>query len=134
MVPVENSVSSQMTSNATELKTPPLGFVGSGGYRIQPRQTVANGGLKDDATPEPAQLLPVGQSPPPTGFRHRAPHSGDGGRPLAGQPRFVLVPVAGPRKTLAEVGLADAIGHGGTRDYRRVANADGLVVETTRPP
>ena len=35
------------------------------------------------------------------GFRLRAGRSGDGDRPLAGQPRFVLVPVAALRATLA---------------------------------
>ena len=65
--------------------------------------TVAIGGLKREGTPVAAHFF-RGKSRPPTVFRLRAGRSGDGDRPLAGQPRFVLVPVAALRATLAILG------------------------------
>jgi hypothetical protein len=71
---------------------------------------VAIGGLKLEETPVAAHFF-RGQSRPSTVFRLRAGRSGDGDRPLAGQPRFVLVPVAALRATPANPWQAkDAFG------------------------
>jgi hypothetical protein len=100
LVPVENSVSNQMPSNGRELKAQTPVLLEAEGYRIQPRQTVAIGGLKRKGTPVAAHFFPDNHGY--AVFRLRAGGSGDGGRPLAAQPRFVLDPVASPRVTPGE--------------------------------
>ena len=65
LVPVENSVSNQMPSNGRELKAQTPVLLEAEGYRIQPRQAAAIGGLKRKGTPVAAHFFPDNHGLPP---------------------------------------------------------------------
>ena len=92
-----------MPLNESELKAQtPQGFPGNEEIQDTAASNLAIDGLKRGKR----RASSAGQSRPSTGFRLRVGRSGDGDHPLAGQPRFVLVPVAGLHATPVSPWLA----------------------------